>query len=373
MKVVMTTASVDPSFGGPVTAVLNIARCLAETEHEVVVVSQHVRRYPNHPDLTSAVQAGVRVRVRRVRRIAGFEVSVWQMLALFKEARGADIVSCHGFYRWSALAAYWAARLRGAALYIQPHGVFEPYQESESRKIKSVFLRFGGRHILETAQYVLFATELESLRAQSVRPEVAGKASVCGVGVAASASTRRVTTEKESTGRTHILYLSRIAPKKRLDVLLEAVERLQAEGVDIEVEICGAGDATFVNELKRKYSHVRATWHGHVAGARRSEIENRCDLFVLPSENENFGQAVTEAMAAGIAVLTTANVGAASHVLAADAGRVVDDCKIATLSDELRVMLSDIDRLRRYGRNGHEYALRELQWASVASRWIGNS
>ena len=67
-------------------------------------------------------------------------------------------------------------------------------------------------------------------------------------------------------------------------------------------------------------------------------------VFALPSENENFGLTVAEAMAYGCAVLTTRQTAAAEHVLAAGAGLVLPrpDAGLLTaaltqLADPIRV------------------------------------
>ena len=84
---------------------------------------------------------------------------------------------------------------------------------------------------------------------------------------------------------------------------------------------------------------------------------------MLPSENENFGIAVAEAMLAGCYVITTQQVAASEHLQAARGGTVlsVPDANLLAkaLDDRLRG-----DRAR--SRGAADYARSRLTWDALA-------
>ena len=67
----------------------------------------------------------------------------------------------------------------------------------------------------------------------------------------------------------------------------------------------------------------RVQFVGPVHGAEKWQLIRAADVFALPSYNENFGNAVLEAMACGVPVVVTPEVGLAGAVRDAGAGLVV--------------------------------------------------
>ena len=111
------------------------------------------------------------------------------------------------------------------------------------------------------------------------------------------------------------------------------------------------------------------TFHGHTEGDQRTCLESSCALFCLPSDNENFGQVITEAMAAGLPVITTKNAGARVHVELAAAGWTLDSPSEEELMHTIAQALADPVDLSTRARRAFDYASRELSWAAVAAQW----
>ena len=107
------------------------------------------------------------------------------------------------------------------------------------------------------------------------------------------------------------LFLSRIHPKKGLDLLLRALQGLALRLPDKwRLVIVGDGEASYVAECRRyveshqKLLH-RVEWRGAVWGAEKWDYYQGADLYCLPSYSENFGLAVLEACQVGTRVLTS--------------------------------------------------------------------
>lgn len=103
----------------------------------------------------------------------------------------------------------------------------------------------------------------------------------------------------------HILFLSRISPKKNLSYALQCLARVR---VQVEFSIYGpAEDAAYWAECKGLIQalpkHVRATYRGGISPAEVPRVMAEHDLFFLPTLGENYGHVVAEAIAAGTPVL----------------------------------------------------------------------
>jgi glycosyltransferase involved in cell wall biosynthesis len=97
------------------------------------------------------------------------------------------------------------------------------------------------------------------------------------------------------------LYVGRIAPEKGIDVLLDAMQLVDAQQPG-RVRFVVTGDGP--SEEKVRATAPRGTiLTGRLTGDRLSQMYASADLFVFPSETETFGNVVLEAMASGLAVI----------------------------------------------------------------------
>jgi glycosyltransferase involved in cell wall biosynthesis len=108
------------------------------------------------------------------------------------------------------------------------------------------------------------------------------------------------------SGTCKVVFVGRIAEEKRVDLLLEhwaSVQR-QCPG-EAELEIWGSGPLQVT--LQRRCVELGLSksviWRGHVEGVRRRLPT--MDIFVLPSVAEGNSNAILEAMAAGLPVIST--------------------------------------------------------------------
>jgi glycosyltransferase involved in cell wall biosynthesis len=105
---------------------------------------------------------------------------------------------------------------------------------------------------------------------------------------------------------------------------------------------------------------------GPLCGAEKVNAYERSDLFVLPTLNENFGNAVAEALALGLPVITTK--GAPWGSLEAHACGWWVDHGVSPLAAALdQAMSLNTARLKEMGKAGQIWMQKEFSCQSVAS------
>ena len=118
-------------------------------------------------------------------------------------------------------------------------------------------------------------------------------------------------------GQFTVLSVCRFYPRKRLELLLEAAQRLRGRIPELQVRIVGGGPEA--GRLRRIWREKRlektVRWLGDVSPDALAREYQRCDVFVLPSVQEGFGIVFLEAMAAGKPIVA-ARAGAAPEVVA---------------------------------------------------------
>jgi glycosyltransferase involved in cell wall biosynthesis len=153
----------------------------------------------------------------------------------------------------------------------------------------------------------------------------------------------------QPTGRPrgfHVVFAGRLLPDKGLPELLEAVDRLRAEGRDITLSIAGEGP---LREARRA-GHLR--WLGQVDDL--DTLFGSADAVALPSHREGFGLVAVEAMAAGVPVVTS-TAGALPEVTG-EAGLQHGVADVGALADRLRRLADDPTLRARLAATGQRRA-----------------
>jgi glycosyltransferase involved in cell wall biosynthesis len=145
-----------------------------------------------------------------------------------------------------------------------------------------------------------------------------------------------------AAGRDIVLFLSRIDPKKGIELLLQSFAQISEELPNCVVVIAGEGTEEYEKSLRDQAGDLgiasRVFWPGFLSGLDKAAAFAAATIFVLPSHSENFGIAAAEALAAGVPVLLSDQVAVADDVREADAGVVVK-CDVGAIAKALRQLL----------------------------------
>lgn len=99
---------------------------------------------------------------------------------------------------------------------------------------------------------------------------------------------------------TRFVFASRISPKKGLLRTLEAVETISGQW---QLDVYGEADDSEYFTRCQKAAGKHVVFHGAIGHGALMQSLAAADFFVLPTENENFGHAIIEALSNGTPVL----------------------------------------------------------------------
>ncbi len=112
--------------------------------------------------------------------------------------------------------------------------------------------------------------------------------------------------------RPRLLFLSRVHPKKGVELLILAAAELRKRGRPCTVLVAGPGEPPYVEQLTSlaREHGLTDTVHflGMVRGVEKISVYQAADVFVLPTSQENFGLVLPEALACRTPVVTTRGV-----------------------------------------------------------------
>lgn len=178
---------------------------------------------------------------------------------------------------------------------------------------------------------------------------------------------------------TLVVSVSRLVPRKGMDVLIRAAARLGRVHPELEVVIGGTGRD--LPRLERLVQELAAPVRlvGRVDDDDLPGLYGAADVFVMDCRNrwagleqEGFGIVFLEAAACGVPQIAGASGGAAEAVAHDVTGLVVDDpTSTAALADALRSLLVDPERRRAMGAAARERAVTEFSYDVLARRLRG--
>jgi glycosyltransferase involved in cell wall biosynthesis len=156
-------------------------------------------------------------------------------------------------------------------------------------------------------------------------------------------------------------------PYKGFDVLIAALARTRAAGLDLRLLL--VGDGPYRAELERLASRLgvadRVEFLGQLAaGPQVRAVLDAADLYVLPSRTEGLPRALVEAMARGLPCLGS-RVGGVPELLARE--DLVPAADVAALSEAIARVAADPDRRARMAARNLTRA-RDYQGASLGRR-----
>lgn len=284
----------------------------------------------------------------------------------------ADIVHGHGFYTAVNGLVGGEARRQRKALVYHVQGFFEPFILARSRLKKLLVHR-----LFEDANFAAVrfwratnAKEVEQIRAVGIQGPI--ELIPNGVDLATIDDERKTLAQESDRTRTHkrLLFLSRIHPKKGLDLLLPAWAHLARRFPDWELHIVGPDEGGYLataQQLVRELSAINVQFSGPVRGEAKTRAFARADAFVLPSYSEGMPMVLLEAAAFGLPIVQT--TGCNFPQLTEEGGAWCAEPAVASLTHELEGLLSsnDSERIQR-GAEGRRLVERAYAWSSLAEQ-----
>ena len=284
-----------------------------------------------------------------------------------------EVIHIHGQFSHLTIRAAQLARRWGIPYVLRPAGSFDAEcLKRGMARWKRVFFHLFHRRDLCLAGAVHATSHAEAVQLRRIAPHCRLAVIPHGVDLPCPASLAQ--TESflarfpQLREKGLVLFLSRLHEKKRPDWVMEAFCRLRPEFPDLALILAGP-DAGLGETLRTKVEVSRldgeAVFPGFLQGLDKAAAFSLASVFCLPSEDENFGLAVVEAMAHGVPVVVTPGVASHVYVDAAGCGFTVADSIEGVADGIRRVLLSDRQEL---GRRGREYVEKHLTWPAVAQQ-----
>ncbi|MDJ0772132.1 MAG: hormogonium polysaccharide biosynthesis glycosyltransferase HpsP [Mastigocoleus sp. MO_167.B18] len=389
MRILQIVPSISLIYGGPSQMILGLAPALAQQGIRVTVITTNSNGDTGQEALEVPLnqvieQDGYQIIYFKCAPFRRYKFSIDLFRWLNRHAHEFDLAHIHALFSPISSIAATICRRHKLPYILRPLGTLDPADLQKKRKLKQLYAAVLESPNLANAAAVHFTSEQEAK--VSERFGRVTKDLILPLGVAKLEEKysevihydrKQIILDKYNIYGDFplILFMSRIDPKKGLDVLIPALEKLLSENFKFHFVLAGTNpqDLSYEQKIKQQIeaSELKkcTTITGFITGELKSVLLQAADLFVLPSYYENFGIAVAEAMVVGTPVAISDQVHISNEVRNSKSGWV---CEVNTqaLANILREALRKPEERQYRGLQAQQYALQHYSWDAIASKII---
>ena len=380
MRVLHVIPSVSPKRGGPSLAVLAMVRALRArgVDAEIATTTDDGEGVLDVPVEQLTEREGVPVRyfdrwsppLRAVREFAySRPLARW----LASDVNGYDLLHVHAIFSYPSTRAMATARRFGVPYINRPLGQLCEWSLRQRPLKKRAYLRIVERTNLNAAAAIQYMTEQEQQEAQGLGLCAPSFVAPHGIDLPALLPDARAQLRQRlglPADAKIVLFLSRVHPKKGLELLIPALAQLRCETIYF-VLVGNAEPPDYEAEVERMLAAAEMTTRTRrvpfATGEWKQILLQGADVFALTSHSENFGLAVVEAFAAQLPVVVTPGVALADQVRRHQLGEVAP-LEVPGIAAALRSQLAQAARRVEVGRAARQLVEVEYAWPAVAAR-----
>ena len=347
MRLCVVSGTFHPEPGGPPTYLYHLLPALQARGHSVSVITYGEPEQHN-PDLYPYP-------VKRISRRQSIPARLLAMTCeVLRQARRADLLFVSDYGLPAALANIWLRRpvvqkvvADFAWEFAVRHGWsellsvddFQRVRHSLRVRIMRAIQRFytnQARAIIAPSAYIA-----EMVRGWGIRPEKLHIIYNATPGKLLAPPTRAAARQELSWPGAAAIFVTvtRLAPHKRVDLIVEALARLQVGKLYV------VGDGPSRAALTTLIEQLGMTERVHLMGALPHEdtlrVIRAADFFVLSSHTEGLSHTLLEAMQLGTPCIASAVGGNLEVIRDGETGVLVPDGDVEALTEAMQTLASD--------------------------------
>lgn len=370
MKILHVIPYVSAIYGGPVEFLKQITKTTASHANKITVITttangdKELELFEQQSINSSTVEYNFFKRIGPKNLFLSFEMRKW----INKNLKNYNIIHIHGNFSFAGLIAARQARNEKIPYIITTHGMLDKFCYNEKKWKKIPYYHLLERDNLKNASAIHVTSIFEEKFIENLGYK--DNIKIIPLSVEQTETTKKYNKKENYT----LLFMSRIDPIKGIDKIIEAILYIKKNyEIKFKLKIAGTGNIKYINQLKKLISKYNLNDHidflGFVSGEEKQKLLSISDVFILPSEHENFSISTAEAMASGLPVIISDQVGLANEILEAEAGIVININNINELSQSImKYYNSDLREIN--GKNGRKLVQSKFASSNINIKYL---
>jgi glycosyltransferase involved in cell wall biosynthesis len=218
--------------------------------------------------------------------------------------------------------------------------------------------------------FIVLSSEYENLiREWGARSPVFREVAVADDAELREFDIEKTLVERERANEWRLLFAARVTRDKGIYELAQAVSLLQKEVENVKLIV--AGDSPEINEVKKFINDLgieQVVFAGYVTGEEKDLLFKTSHVFCLPTYYEGFPNAVVEAMAVGLPIVTRSVGGLKDFFVSRTHGFITDSKDPAVFAGFLRELITNPSLYKQISYNNYRYSQENFLASRAAAR-----
>lgn len=306
---------------------------------------------------------------RHIFPLSRFGRSPEMLRGLRESCRGACVIHNSSLWMMPNVYCDWARMGTECRLVMQPRGAMSAWALANSKWAKRIFgLLFQYKVLRHVDMWVATAeSEYEDIRRLGYRQPVC----ILPNGIDLPSDEWVKEMKANMPTRRRMYFLSRLHPKKNVEMLIRAWAKLEGLFHDWDLIIVGPNINNPYADQMKVLAHgldcQRVSFVGELKGAAKREFMAMSECIVLPTHSENFGMVIAESLSCGTPAIC-------SHGAPWE-GLNVERCGwwVPTTAEDFEAAMSAAmskprEELMEMGRRGREWMQRDFSWDEIGAK-----
>jgi glycosyltransferase involved in cell wall biosynthesis len=379
LKILHLIPYMHPSAGGPPVVVDQWCAELGRRGWQPEVLTTNAYADGANPSWIQEYAAKYPIEVLPFFGPPGFGYSRQLKRALIRKLTDCDVVHVHNIWSYCNRIAAQLCVTHGVPFVVSTHGMLDPHSMGRKPWKKRLYGHLIEWPSLRNASGIVFThSEEERLARETCSVLPLGFIVPLGTEDPPTLAREQLRTaflqdHPELSGGPRVLFLSRLHPKKGLDLLLPAFSDVLKQIPDATLVLTGPGDPDFLRYLKAKAARCgisdRTVFTGPLHGIAKWQALAAADVYVLPSYQENFAIALVEALRAGTPVVCSQRINLWEDLAKAGAATICD-LTVESVSSRILAVLQNPEMAVPQSRRAIDFSATNYTWEKSVDRLI---
>jgi glycosyltransferase involved in cell wall biosynthesis len=162
-----------------------------------------------------------------------------------------------------------------------------------------------------------------------------------------------------------MLYTGRLAPEKRIELLLPVIQSLHG------VRLAIVGDGPQRSQLEKLFAGTPTIFTGYLHGLELAQAYASADIFTFTGAKETFGNVILEAMASGLPVIAPNSGGVIEHIQDGVNGLLYPVGEERALTKTVEHLVHNPGLRQAMAKAAYEYS-QHLSWEDIMRHLVDN-
>lgn len=375
MRISLVAPSFYPAtvYGGPIFSTLHTSEALAKMKGVEVYVSTTNANMTSKLDVETNEWKKFEEQffVKYYNETKINKLSLELMFHLWKDIRKADVIHTQYMFSTPTPIALFYSMFFNKPVILSPRGALCKWCLEQGSRFKKMWLRFLIKPFIKRMYWHATAQqEKDEILAQFPNAKV----EIIPNGIEFDTYQNyneipinefcKTFAKRDLEVDKIIVSMGRLQKKKGFDILIDAFAKVVVKYPGIKLLIAGQDEGEFDNLTSQVIDlglDNKVFLIGNIQGQEKIDFLANADLFVLPSNNENFGNVYVESLAAGTPIVASTGT-PWSEVEEADCGKWVNN----SIDDTAQAMLEMLEKDRKLMRENSKKVAKKYDWKNIA-------